>query len=129
MKVLVTGGTSLIGSQIAERLRDRDDEVILFQRHPGGGEFEQRLGDIADPEAVTTAMAGVDAVVHAAARVGIVGDWQEFERTNILGTANVVAAAVAAGVGRMVHVSSPSVANSGKSIVGGAANRPQGRGT
>ena len=56
--------------------------------------------------------------MHVAARVGIVGDWSAFEETNITGTANVVAAAKAEGVSRMVYVSSPSVAHSGKSLVG-----------
>jgi nucleoside-diphosphate-sugar epimerase len=121
MRILLTGGTSLVGADVAERLRERGDEVVLFQRNRAPGTFEQRLGDIADAAAVTAAMAGMDGVVHLAARVGITGDWSDFERTNIVGTANVVAAARAEGVGRMVHVSSPSVAHTGRSLVGAGA--------
>jgi nucleoside-diphosphate-sugar epimerase len=118
MRVLVTGGTSLVGREVANRLRDRGDEAVLFQRHPGSDGHEQRLGDVADPAAITAAMAGSEAVIHMAARVGIVGDWANFERVNVVGTANVVAAAQAEGVARMVQVSSPSVAHGGSSLVG-----------
>lgn len=118
MRVLVTGGTSLVGAEVATRLSKRGDEVVLFQRNRGEADFEQRLGDIADPAAVLAATAGADAVIHIAARVGIVGDWSEFEKTNVVGTANVVAAARAELVGRMVYVSSPSVAHTGTSLVG-----------
>jgi len=118
MRVLVTGGTSLVGSEVATQLSQRGDEVVLFQRHPGESGLEQRLGDIADPAAVLAATADADAVVHIAARVGIVGDWPDFERTNVVGTANVIAAAQAERIGRMVYVSSPSVAHTGSSLIG-----------
>ncbi len=121
MKVLVTGGTSLLGEGVAHRLRDRGDDVVLFQRRSGPVGFEQRLGDITDPAAVTAAIAGVEAIVHIAARVGVTGSWSDFERTNVTGTANVIAAAKAEGVARLVYVSSPSVAHTGKSLVGAAA--------
>ncbi len=119
MRVLVTGGSSLVGREVAERLQRRGDIVVLFQRNSlHGGGFEQRLGDLADAGAVTAAVSGMDAVVHLAARVGIVGDWAAFERTNIVGTANLMSAARAEGVGRIVYVSSPSVAHAGDSLVG-----------
>ena len=121
MRVLITGGTSLVGGEVAARLRARGDKVVMFQRRPGPQAYEQRLGDLTDAVAVTVAMTGIDAVVHAAARVGIVGDWSEFEATNIVGTANVIAAARAERVGRIVQVSSPSVAHTGKSLVGAGA--------
>lgn len=121
MKVLVTGGTSLLGGAVAHRLRDRGDEVSLLQRRPGPVGFAARLGDIADPAVVTSAVAGVEAIVHIAARVGVTGPWSEFEKTNVTGTANVIAAAKAEGVGRFIYVSSPSVAHAGKSLVGAAA--------
>lgn len=121
MRVLVTGGTSLVGSAVAHRLRDRGEEVVLFQRRSGPGGFAEWLGDIADPAAVTAAVAGVDAVVHMAARVGVTGSWSDFETTNVTGTANVIEAAKAEGVGRFVYVSSPSVAHTGESLVGADA--------
>jgi nucleoside-diphosphate-sugar epimerase len=53
-----------------------------------------------------------------AARVGISGPWSDYEKTNVDGTANVIAAAHAERVGRVVYVSSPSVAHAGESLVG-----------
>ena len=66
-------------------------------------------------------MAGAEAVIHLAAKVSMAGDPREFERVNIGGTRNVLDAAQEAGVTRFVHISSPSVANSGSSLVGAPA--------
>lgn len=118
VKVLVTGGTSLLGRTTAQLMVERGDEVALFQRNAGSGELTEHLGSVTDPESLATAMKGVEAVVHLAAKVGVTGTWAEFASTNAEGTANVISAAVAAGVGRMVHVSSPSVAHAGTSLVG-----------
>lgn len=118
MRILVTGGTSLLGRTVAELLRDRGDEVSLLQRRTGSAGFAEHLGDIADPEPVITAVAGKDAVVHVAARVGITGSWEDFKRTNVEGTENLLVASQAAGVQRFVHISSPSVAHHGKALVG-----------
>ncbi len=121
MRVLVTGGTSLLGGTVARLLGERGDEVTVLQRRPSGLGLGEVLGDIGDPSAVGRAMEGVDAVVHLAARVGVVGNWPEFEKTNVSGTATVLAAARDAGVLRLVFVSSPSVAHSGSSLVGAGA--------
>lgn len=106
----------------AERLRARGDEVVLMQRHASADDFEQQLGDVRDMSAVERAMTGCDAVIHAAARVGVVGSWDEFRSTNVDGVANVLMAARLQGIERFVHVSTPSVAHSGHSLVGAPAD-------
>ena len=121
MKILVTGGTSLLGRTVAEQLRGRGDEVTLLQRRTAAAGFAERLGDIADPATALAAVAGKDAVVHVAARVGITGSWEEFARTNIDGTENLLIAAQTEGVARFVHISSPSVAHHGRALVGAGA--------
>jgi 2-alkyl-3-oxoalkanoate reductase len=121
VKVLVTGGTSLLGGTVAQRLRARGDDVTVFQRRPSGLGLGEVLGDIADHRAVATAVAAADLVVHAAAKVEVIGPWPGFAATNIAGTANVLDAARAAGVTRFVYVSSPSVAHSGASLIGAPA--------
>ena len=131
MRVLVTGATSLLGRTVVRRLTERGDDVSVFQRHVSGIDVREILGDIADTEAVDRAAEGVDAVVHLAARVGVTGVWREFERTNIMGTTNVITATRRAGASRFVHVSSPSVAHAGESLVGsgaGVANPNSARG-
>jgi nucleoside-diphosphate-sugar epimerase len=123
VRVLVTGATSLLGGAVARRLQARGDDVTVFQRRPSELGFREVLGDVADRSAVDTAVAGVDVAVHAAARVSVVGPWSAFAKTNITGTANMLDAARTAGVTRFVYVSSPSVANAGKSLVGAPAGR------
>jgi nucleoside-diphosphate-sugar epimerase len=112
---LVTGATGLLGSHIVEQLRRRDLPVRVLVRPSAdrtwletqGVEFA--AGDITDPASLQQACAGVDAVFHSAAKVGDWGPWDEFQRVTIDGTRNVIAAATAAGVRRLVHISSISV--------------------
>ena len=124
MRVLVTGATSLLARRTAEALLARGDEVVAFQRGESPLPTTQVRGDIRDRVAVDRAAAGCDAVVHAAAKVGVVGGWQDYRSINVDGTAHVVAAARRHDVGRIVHVSTPSVAHAGHSLVGVGAEPP-----
>jgi nucleoside-diphosphate-sugar epimerase len=80
-------------------------------------------GDLADATAVRRAVRGQDAVVHLAAKVDVTGPWHEYVSANIDGTRNVVAACRSEDVGRLVHVSSPSVAHSGRALMGVGADQ------
>src|SRR5207247_11460297 len=93
VKVLVTGATSLLGGAFAQRLHARGDDVTVFQRRPSGLGLREVLGDVADRSAVEAAVAGAELVIHAAARVTVVGPWSAFAETNITGPANVLDAA------------------------------------
>ena len=118
MKVLVTGASGMLGRATAQALLDRGDEVTVLQRRPAGLPCAEELADVADPAAVRRAATGQDAVVHLAAKVDVVGRWHEYARANVEGTRAVLAACRAAGVGRLVHVSSPSVAHAGAALAG-----------
>jgi nucleoside-diphosphate-sugar epimerase len=111
----------MLGGGVARALAERGDDVVVMQRRPSGLALPEVLGDVADPDAVRTAMTGVDGVVHLAARVGVTGRWPQFVHANVTGTATVLDAARAAGATRVVHVSSPSVAHGGRSLVGAQA--------
>ena len=121
MRVVVTGATSLIGRAVVTRLHDQEDIVATFQRRPSGLGTAEHLGDVADRSAIDVAVAGAEVVVHLAGRVAMTGPWSQFEETNVRGTQNVIDAAREAGVNRFVHVSSPSVAHGGRSLVGAPA--------
>ena len=121
VKVLVTGGTSMIGRAVIDLLVARGDEVTSLQR--GDAQIDGRVvrGSITDDAVVADAVDGQDAVIHLAAKVGVTGAWDDYEATNVGGTRALLDAARAAGVSRFVHISSPSVAHTGTSIVGDAA--------
>jgi len=121
VKVLVTGASGMLGRQTAEALAARGDDVTVMQRRPSGLRLREVLADVADSSSVAEAARGHDAVVHLAAKVDVVGRWRDYERANVQGTRNVVEACRAAGVGRLVHVSSPSVAHAGAALVGAGA--------
>ena len=121
MKILVTGASGLLGAGVAQALAARRDQVTVLQRRPAGLGLPEVLADVADLAAIQKAVAGHEAVVHLAAKVNVVGPWPEYRRANIDGTRNVVEACRRAGVTRLVHVSSPSVAHAGRSLVGVAA--------
>jgi nucleoside-diphosphate-sugar epimerase len=126
MKVLVTGARSLMMGGIAAALVQRGDQVVCLQRTPaefdGSNEVRQVLADLRDASAIADAVTGCDAVIHGAAKVGVVGTWEEYQKVNVDGTATVLAVAQSAGVARVVYVSTPSVAHVGEALVGGGAD-------
>lgn len=129
MKVLVTGTGSMLLRGIANELISRGDEVVCLQRRPAdavdGQHARHVSADIRDVEAVTSAASSCDAIIHGAARVGVVGKWNDFKTTNINGTENVVQAAKKQNISRLVLVSTPSVAHTGHSIIGASAEPAQ----
>jgi nucleoside-diphosphate-sugar epimerase len=121
VKVLVTGASGTLGAATARALAARGDAVTVLQRRTAGLGLPEVLADVADGEAIRAAVAGQDAVIHLAAKVGYAGTWAEYASANIAGTRSVITACRTAGVGRLVHVSSPSVAHAGSSLVGEGA--------
>ncbi len=128
MRVLVTGGSSLLARRTAEQLLARGDDITLLQRHAVAFDVAQVLGDVRDKAVVDRAVGSCDAVIHCAAKVGVVGSWSEYRSINVGGTENVVDAARRHGISRVVHVSTPSVAHEGTALVGvGATAAATGR--
>jgi len=66
-------------------------------------------GDVRDPDAVTKACEGIEAVFHTAAIPGIWGSWKLYHSINTLGTQNVIEACRKQGVPKLIYTSSPSV--------------------
>lgn len=126
-RIAVTGASGVVGGAVARTLLGRGDAVVAVQRGAlppslrESGAVEHRADVAGSPDALADAFAGCGAVVHAAARVDIVGDWTEYERINVVGTQRALEAARSAGVQRFVLVSSPSVAHAGYALIGAGA--------
>ena len=96
MKVAITGVTGFVGSHLASHLSAAGVEVVGLSRRTGI--------DVADPAAMAAAFEGCAAVAHCAGINREIGE-QTYRRVHVEGTRNVLAAAVAAGVRRFVHMS------------------------
>lgn len=115
MTVLVTGATGFIGGHVVDALKRRGETPRVLARP---GEPVDRLaalgveivrGDLADADSLATAVAGVDRVLHCAARTGPWGPVEEYRIANVRGLSALLDAALAAGVRRFVHLSSAIV--------------------
>jgi len=114
VKVFVTGGTGFIGGAVVRQLRARGDEVVCLVRNPEKGKAVADLGcevapgDLGDERAIREAMAGCDAVIHAAAiyEVGIpASERAAMKEANVGGTERVLEAALEAKIPKVVYVS------------------------
>ncbi|HEY0451199.1 NAD-dependent epimerase/dehydratase family protein [Actinophytocola sp.] len=119
MLVCVTGGTGFVGAHSVAavvraghrvRVLARDEAAVRPALVPLGvpaDAVEVRSGDVLDEASVSRAVAGADAVLHAASVYSFDSRRRgDMVRTNAAGTENVLAAAVRAGVRRTVYVSS-----------------------
>ncbi|CAM5696607.1 Nucleoside-diphosphate-sugar epimerase OS=Streptomyces violarus OX=67380 GN=FHS41_004369 PE=4 SV=1 [Streptomyces violarus] len=113
MRVLVTGGSGFLGQEICRRLVARGTTTSSLGRRPSPAleqlGVRQHLGDLADPAAVSRALAGCDAVIHNAALAGVSGPLRPYWRTNVVGTRNVIDQCRAHGIGTLVYTSTASV--------------------
>ncbi|HYH38350.1 MAG TPA: NAD-dependent epimerase/dehydratase family protein [Azospirillum sp.] len=128
-RVLITGGAGFIGSHLADELLALGHHVRVLdsleeQVHGEAGrrpdylnpDIELQRGDVRDPDAVKSALIGVDSVVHLAARVGVgqsMYQVAEYTGVNDAGTAVLMQALIEKPVGRLVVASSMSVYGEG----------------
>jgi nucleoside-diphosphate-sugar epimerase len=114
MRVFVTGGTGFIGGQVVRRLRERGDEVRALVRSPDKGQALADLGcelvsgALSSKDAIGAGMQGCEAAVHGAAvyEVGIPeSEHRAMYEANVIGTENVLRAALEAKLPKVVYIS------------------------
>jgi dihydroflavonol-4-reductase len=111
-RVALTGATGFVGLHAAIALRGQGADVVALvrptshrQRLSAAG-IECRVAALDDLVGLTRSLAGCEVVVHMAGAVGYSGDWQSYFQGNVQATRDLLAAARAAGVRRVVHTSS-----------------------
>ena len=123
--VFITGASGFVGGAVLRHLVEAGREVRALAR---GDEAEGRVraagaspvrGDLFDPQALLAGMRGCDAVFHVAGvNATCVRDAAPMLHVNVEGSVQVVRAAAAAGVGRIIHTSSASTIGEAEGAVG-----------
>ncbi|MBN2414237.1 NAD-dependent epimerase/dehydratase family protein [bacterium] len=115
MHVLVTGANGFVGAALCKKLLENGESVRGLVRGTSdlslleGADITLEYGSLSDRESLGRAAAGADLIFHVAAAVSDWGSMAYFRSINVEGTRNVLDAAAAAGVKRVVLVSSVAV--------------------
>jgi dihydroflavonol-4-reductase len=118
MRVFVTGGNGFLGSSVVRTLADKGYKVRCLLRSTSntsridGLPIERVFGDIHDPTSLESGMSGCDGVIHLAG----ISDWQEITSSKmyesiVVGTQNVLNAAIKLDKRRFVYISTISAVN------------------
>jgi nucleoside-diphosphate-sugar epimerase len=124
MAVFVTGGSGFIGGRLIKRLVGEGRAVRALARSEASEQRVSELGaepvrgEIGDRASLAAAAQGADVAFHLAAQLGEWGPWEDFERDNVEGTRNALAACAEAGVRRFVHCGTEAALMAGEPLVG-----------
>jgi nucleoside-diphosphate-sugar epimerase len=119
----VTGGSGFIGGRLIERLVREGTAVRALSRSEGSARRVAELsadpvgGDLGDRASMAAAARGVEVAFHLAAHLGDWGDWEDFERDNVVGTRNALEACAESGVRRFVHCGTEAALMAGQPLV------------
>ena len=112
-RVVVLGGSGFVGRALVQRLVNDGFETAVVARNafPDAEGLGVRFlsGDIGDADFLKNSLAGYDTVFHLASKTGIWGDKEEFYRTNVVGTQNVLDACRANNIHALIYASTPGV--------------------
>jgi len=114
MKVLVTGATGGLGLNLVPYLLKKNIQVVATGRNKKAGEILSSLGaqfiagNLEDQE-IMNLCKGTEIVFHCGALASPWGKYQDFYKTNVIGTQNIVAGCLKHKVSRLIHISTPSI--------------------
>jgi nucleoside-diphosphate-sugar epimerase len=125
---LVTGGTGFLGRRLVARLLTAGDRVTVLGRTPAPDLEAQGVrfirASLDDATAVSAACAEIETVFHTAAKVGVWGRYDDFFRTNVLGTRALLEGCRVHGVKRLIYTSTPSVVYNGQPLANANESLP-----
>jgi nucleoside-diphosphate-sugar epimerase len=119
----VTGGSGFIGGRLIKRLVEEGRSVRALARSQAAAQRVADLGaepihgNLDDPASLSVAATDADVAFHLAAHLGEWGGWADFERGNVDGTRNVLAACAEAGVRRFVHCGTEAALMAGEPLI------------
>lgn len=121
MKVLVTGGSGFLGKALCKKLHDLGNEVSYLSRSESNELKALNIiwiqGDISDVSVALLATKGQNAVFHTAALAGYWGKREDYFKTNVEGTENIINGCLKNQVPHLIFTSSPSIIFNGKDLV------------
>jgi nucleoside-diphosphate-sugar epimerase len=126
----VTGGSGFIGRQLIRRLVEGGSRVRALARSDRSGAAVEELGaepvrgDLGDRAAMTDGARGCETAFHLAAHLGSWGSRDDFERDNVIGTHNALAACREAGVDRFAHCGTEAALMAGQPLVNADESAP-----
>jgi nucleoside-diphosphate-sugar epimerase len=119
----VTGGSGFIGGRLVERLVGEGRQVRGLARSDAAAAKVKALGaepvrgELGDRAAMAAGATGCAVAFHLAAHLGEYGIWEDFERGNVEGTRNALAACEEAGVRRFVHCGTEAALMAGEPLI------------
>lgn len=128
-KILVTGAGGFLGLRLVKALRLQGHIIHTLQRQnypelTGDDGIRNFIGSIENKQDIKKALDGVDVVFHVASKIGMWGDYQDFYRTNVQGTKNIVELMQELKIKYLIYTSTPSVVFDRGDIINGNEDLP-----
>ena len=121
MKIFITGASGFVGGAAASNLAAAGHSVLAMSRSESSDEVIAGLGAVpvrcSLGSVPSSALEGVDAIIHAAAFVEEWGPYDAFFQANVKGTAQLLDAAVKAGVGKFIHIGTEAALFKGSDLI------------
>ena len=128
MKIFITGASGFVGGAATRRLIAEGCEVLAMSRSEDSDRKIRDLGATpsrCDLDSITAAnVEGCEVVIHAAAHVDAWGDVDAWDKANVQGTKNVLAAARGAGVRRFIHIGTEAALVFGQDLINADETSP-----
>ncbi|MEL6650098.1 MAG: NAD(P)-dependent oxidoreductase [Bacteroidota bacterium] len=123
MKIFLTGGSGFVGQSLIPDLLKQGHEVFALARSETSQQKVQAKGaqavsgDLLNIKAYQSAIKGMDAVVHVAAKLEMWGKYEDFYQANVVATLALAKLAEAAAVKRFVYISAAAVVADGQPLI------------